>query len=277
MASSHNNGHIAEESPQVLYRNDWRTSDAKKTLRAMVADGRVTEATNADTVYDETDPAFKFYDRKKFKTNLRNLLKSVSKAASQTTPNHKKTGQADNKTKEPVYLQDWRYSKAKQVLKRLIEDGTVSAAMPAIDVYNKYPVLFARYKKENFEKNYEKLLESVAADVNAVKLDEDALKNDRLVQGSEPEVNSLGYPRWYGTPHQQHLKEIVEGGLHKDLDWDELLTLNLKWKDYPLDVFKRHLRQEENRFIGRSYWMNRSKKKLKKKKEIEELLESLNI
>jgi hypothetical protein len=151
MASSHNNGHIAEESPQV-YRNDWRTSDAKKTLRAMVADGRVTEATNADTVYDETDPAFKFYDRKKFKTNLRNLLKSVNKAASQTTPNHKKTGQADNKTKEPVYLQDWRYSKAKQVLKRLIEDGTVSAAMPAIDVYNKYPVLFARYKKENFEK-----------------------------------------------------------------------------------------------------------------------------
>jgi hypothetical protein len=65
--------------------------------------------------------------------------------------------------------------------------------------------------------------------------------------------------------------------MHEHLNLDEILKMNLVWGKYPLEVFKRHMRQEENRLLAESYWLERMRKKNAKKEAIDELLLQLNL
>jgi hypothetical protein len=266
-----------EGNPDVFFA-DWRTSKAKKVLKQTVQDGGVTEAHAPPAVYKMND-IFKGYDPKKFKSNLNNLWKSMRKrdsanASSSTTAAN--LNQARTEVQGSVYLNDWRSSKTKQVLKWLIEDGKVTASNTAMEVYAMYDG-FKSCKFENFVTNLHNLLKSVAADAEFGKFNQSALEHDRMIQGPEQENSRLGYPHWYGTKHQKHLQEVVSSGMHEHLNLDEILKMNLMWGKYPLEVFKRHIRQEENWLLARSYWLERMRKKNAKKEGIDELLLQLNL
>jgi hypothetical protein len=268
----------SDEGNPAVYLTNWRTSEAKIVLKQMIQDGQVTEAHAPPAVYKMND-IFKGYDPKKFKTNLNNLRKSMQKrdstnASSSTTAAN--LNQAPTEVEGSVYLKDWRSSKTKQVLMRLIEDGKVTASNTAKEVYAMYDG-FKSYKFENFQTNLQNLLKSVTDDAEFGKFDQSALEHDRLIQGPEPENSILGYPRWYGTKHQKHLQEVVASGMHEHLDLDEILEMNLMWGNYPLEVFQRHIRQEENRHRQRSYWLEKMRKKNAKKEEIDGLLQQLNL
>jgi hypothetical protein len=86
-------------------------------------------------------------------------------------------------------------------LRRLIEDGTVTAVNDPKDVYNMCDE-FKNYKEENFTTNLQNLLKAVTDDLEATQLDELALVNDRMIQGPQPENTPFGYPQWYGTEVQ---------------------------------------------------------------------------
>jgi hypothetical protein len=117
-------------------------------------DGQVAEAHAPPAIYKMND-IFKGYDPKKFKTNLNNLRKSMQKhdlinASSSTMATN--LNQACTEVEGSVYLKDWRSSKMKEVLKRLIEDGKVTASNIAKEVYPIYDG-FKSYKFEYFETN----------------------------------------------------------------------------------------------------------------------------
>jgi hypothetical protein len=88
---------------------------------------------------------FEHYHPKNFKSNLKSLLKAKEA-----------TGQDGGK----VYLTNWRSSKAKELLKRLIEEERVTEASDPELVY-KMSDEFENYKKGNFLTN----LQSDSVDV----------------------------------------------------------------------------------------------------------------
>ena len=141
--------------PAADYHTDWRTSEAKKVLKKMIQDGQVTEAQVPTAVYKMND-LFKRYDPKKFKTNLQTLLKSMHKkhgnstnaASTSSTMAENLNQQACTEVDEgPVYLKDWRWSKAKQVLMRLINDGKVTRSNTSKEVY----AMFHGFKSYRFD------------------------------------------------------------------------------------------------------------------------------
>jgi hypothetical protein len=183
----------AVEGNPAVYLADWRTSEAKKVLKQMIQDGQVTEAHAPPAVYKMND-IFKRYDPNKFKANLNNLWKSMRKRDSTNASSSTKAAnlnQARTEVEGSVYLKDWRSSKTKQVLKRLIEDGKVTASNTAKEIYAMYDG-FKSYKFENFETNLQNLLKSVTADAEYGEFDQSALEHDRLIQGPEPENSRLG-------------------------------------------------------------------------------------
>jgi hypothetical protein len=161
----------------------------------MIQDGGVTEAHAPPAVYKMND-IFKRYDPKKFKSNLNNLWKRFRKhdstnASSSTTAAN--LNQARTEVEGSVYLKDWSSIKTKQVLKRLIEDGKVTANNTAMEVYAMYDG-FKSHKFENFVTNVHNLLKSVAAGAKFGKFDQSALEYDRMIQGPQPEIQDLDTP-----------------------------------------------------------------------------------
>jgi hypothetical protein len=213
-------------------------------LQQLIRDGRVTNNHGAEAVYT-MDGRFKDYDPKNFKTNLRNMRKSFREGNSTRTSTPTAMNRASAEDKDPVYLKDWHWSKSKQVLRRLIEDGKVTESTPVAEVYTIFDG-FKSYKSANFETNLQNLLKSVADDAEATEFDQSALEQDRSNQGPEPENSNLGYPRWYGTDHQNHLQEVVSLGLHEHLDFDEIVEMDPMWAKYPKNVLENHIRQEQN-------------------------------
>jgi hypothetical protein len=267
-----------ENPPTVVYRTDWRTSEAKKKLQELIIAKQVTEASAPAFVYALEDCGFKEFKFSNFKTNLRHLLKSFrnNPTISSGSDAAGTLDQGGGEAQAPVYLKDWRSSQAKQVLLRLIESGDVTESHTPNEVYAMFDG-FNKYKPENFATNLKNLLKTVADDVKAIDFDKKALEADRLLLGPEPEDMGFGYPRWYGTDHQKHLKQVVETEMHKHLDLEELLEMNQMWRKYPKDVFAAHILQEENRSRGRGYWLLKLKKKKHKQDGINKLLAELDL
>jgi hypothetical protein len=170
----------------LVYRNDWRTSPAKKLLQGMVERKEVTEADDVNYVRGLHDD-FKNYDPKKFKTNLRNLIQSILKRDSTNAALPAAVlnlRQPTTEVTDKVYLQNWRSSNAKQVLLRLIKEGKVTeTSHTEKEVYDMCNGLFHNYKIENFKTNLRNLLKSVLTSHEASQFDKEALAKDRELVG----------------------------------------------------------------------------------------------
>ena len=79
----------------------WRTSEAKKLLKADILAGKVSEESDPEAVFNSR-PEYKPYPKTNFKTNLKNLIEAC-----------KKTQKAEK----------WANSKAKALLRRDILDN----------------------------------------------------------------------------------------------------------------------------------------------------------
>jgi hypothetical protein len=65
-----------EEEPEP-----WQFSHAKEKLVQRILEGEITADSNANIVYN-SDPDFMVYDLRNFKTNLKNLIQSISRRVS---------------------------------------------------------------------------------------------------------------------------------------------------------------------------------------------------
>jgi hypothetical protein len=165
----------------------------------------------------------------------------------------------------------WRYSEAKDTLRKLLEndgDGTVHSMDPK-DVYKLSP-LFQLYKYSNFRTNLKSLKDSMKAENGIVNVDEQALAHDRTLIPTKT-MTVRGYPRWEGSDAKKLLRDDVKEKKHKNSKPAELRDTREEYKNFPLTVFRKHIYQEEYAQSGRSYWMHKKELKKQMKKKLKNL------
>jgi hypothetical protein len=233
----------------------WRSSAAKASLIKLLQSERGEQIRCMDPadIY-RLDPLFQLYPFGNFKTNLKTLLK---------TPNEKPT-----QSKPPP---PWRHSKAKEVLQALLQsdlDGSIHA-MDADDVYKLSP-LFAPYKIGNFKTNLENLKSSIAGNAEAVRSDHQALRHDQhKLSSTFSTLTSRGYPRWETSAAKNMLARDIKEKKHQvaNATPNDLWKSRPEYQQFPLEVFRQHIYQEEYSQSGRSYWMHKKKLKADAKKD----------
>jgi hypothetical protein len=165
---------------------------------------------------------------------------------------------------------DWRYSEAKKELRKLLEndhDGFWHKVHPA-ELYQ-MSELFQQYEEEKFIEYLKNLKESVANEKKAVAFDEKALRMDW--ETIKPKnTNANGSKRWDRSAAKQLLHEDVKKKVHKQKTPKQLWESRPEYKEFPLDVFRGHIYQEEYAQKGRSYWQWLKEQKSLEKREKEE-------
>ncbi|KAL3922635.1 MAG: hypothetical protein SGILL_002105 [Bacillariaceae sp.] len=129
--------------------------------------------------------------------------------------------------------------------------------------------LFMQYPEARFVSNLKNLKESIAKDKDATEFDEAAYLHDlKLFPRSEMSVR--GYKRWDRSAAQKLLRKDVKLKRYLvpvKLKPQEFQKTRPEYLEFPLEIFRKHIYQEEYAQIGRSYWM--AKKEAKKKKKAE--------
>lgn len=154
----------------------------------------------------------------------------------------KKTTTADGE--EP----DWKTSKAKVHLFTLLVKGIVDVngkrdPRKVFDTHCKNHPSFAEFSYENFPARLRALRIAIKERRERAEDDELALAHDRLIH-PKPTHDVRGYPQWDGHEAHRLLKEDIDNGLHKQMKPKELWDTRDEYKEFPLDVFRKHIHQE---------------------------------
>ena len=126
--------------------------------------------------------------------------------------------------------------------------------------------LFQKYDMGNFKTNLKNLINSIAENKEAVKCDEGWLLHDQsIIQRREgtPRV----YPRWDLHQAKSLLRKDIQQKLHEKIKPELLRMTRPEYQEFPLNIFRKHIYQEDVAQRGRSYWMHRKKKKQEMKKK----------
>jgi hypothetical protein len=111
--------------------------------------------------------------------------------------------------------------------------------MEPADVY-----LQRDFEYENFRNHLRDLRKQIRASKDRAISDSAALAHDRRIFPKKT-YNHRGEPRWEGSEAEQLLKQDIDEGKNKDLMPAELHQSRDEYKGYPLEVFRKHIYQEE--------------------------------
>lgn len=171
-----------------------------------------------------------------------------------------------NKPKPPA----WRYSEAKKLLLKDIEDRKVTAESDAETVHNSRPQ-YKLYKLENFRSNLNRYLKDRKEGIERANSDDAALNHDEALGLRK---NNKPYPRWQGSMAEELLKKDLDDGKYEEKHPSKLRATRPEFKAYPKKVFRDHIQQELRARRERPYWLARraekqaeKEKKTKKKTE----------
>jgi hypothetical protein len=178
---------------------------------------------------------------------------------------------SNNSNKPPA----WRFSEAKQELKRLLEEDE-DWFWHNVDPHELYRMspLFQQYDEDRFVDNLKNLKQAIAKEKAATDFDQKAYEND-LKLFPRDVIGCRGYKRWDGSDAKKLLKKDVKDNVHKipsKIPPREFQLTRPEYKEFPKDIFRKHIYQEEYAQKGRSYWMwkkeqKKAQKKAQKKKK----------
>ena len=226
----------------------WRTSLAKALLRAEIEAGTVDENSDPKLVH-ESNPEYEKWEFKRFKPNLKNLIKAV------------RSGRA-----KP---EKWAKSKAKQLLRQDIIDGKVTDDMNPEDVYNSRDE-YKRFELQNFKTNFKNLKESVYTAYEAMGEDCEIYGHDiallKIIRANDP-------PRkvpWHKSEAKLLLEKDIDDGKHvaimdngKKITPKELYQTRLQYREFSLAVFRDHIYQEVDRRAKKDVRFKKKKRRMK--------------
>ena len=152
----------------------------------------------------------------------------------------------------PPPLSPWRYSKTKKQLIKDIKDGNIDW-MPPKEVHAFRP----EYEKRpytNFRNNLKNLRDSLHMFIGLADEDEAALLHDEALNLRK---NSKPYPRWHGSEAEGLLKVDIDNGLYVPKKARELHNSREEYQEFPLEVFRGHIHQENRSRRERPYWLAR--------------------
>ena len=154
----------------------------------------------------------------------------------------------------------WQNSLAKEMLKKDILDGLVTADMKPKQVLAMRQELYEPYAK-NFAANYRSLQRSLQALHDRSEEDDAWIVHDQSLF-PRTDVDSLGRPRWDGSAAQQLLRDDMAAGALEELGGPTALrNTRSEYMRFSLKVFTDHINQEKTRKLQKSFWMNNRSKR----------------
>lgn len=162
-------------------------------------------------------------------------------------------------------LPPWRYSNAKVLLIEDILAGRCDDLGPE-QVYMMRRA-FQKYPFKNFKTNLNNLQQAIERDEGRADRDALAVAYDRQLHPPPAVTQPHNYPRWDGSEAQRLLKLDIAAEAHTQMTPEQLYFDKPAYREFPLEVFRKHLYQGRVTVLGRSYWMAFNKTKKKKKNQ----------
>ena len=240
----------------------WKKSSAKEDLvKELLNPTSGIRNMSIDEIY-QSNAKYKCYKYDNFYNNVTRLLKkhgttlpSGKKKGNKQDTNkigskNTKTSNTKNKKKGP----EWRGSKSKRFLSKLLLDKTSWIHKKTDDEVYRCQECFMEYDRSVFQKhlNNERKLAEKTSTLVAQQEREFALEQ---MNNPRKPMTIRGYPFWDSHPANLLLKEDVETGLVSRVKPAELRALRKEYKEFPLKVFRSHIYQEQRERREKDYWV----------------------
>jgi hypothetical protein len=155
----------------------------------------------------------------------------------------------ENLSTKPI---EWAKSAAKQVLRGLFRDGTISTSFKEKSeieqIWNDYCKDHRAFKRMKCDDAFVRRIQSVRDDhLKKMKRCEEDLKAFTAAKQNHPTpfLNKFGEPQWNGSEAQKHLKELIARNGHVGKAPAELWEANIEFQKYRKKAFRDHIYQEQ--------------------------------
>lgn len=152
----------------------------------------------------------------------------------------------DFKSKPKV--EQWRNSKAKALLLKLLSDHESPFNMLSPEDAWESSEWFMQYPKERFISNMKRLKTSLAARDEVAQNDNETIARELAQFASNlPEETLRGYPLWHNHDASRLLEEDLKNDRNKDMFPEEFQQTRPEYCEFPLFVFRKHIYQEQRK------------------------------
>jgi hypothetical protein len=152
----------------------------------------------------------------------------------------------------------WANSEAKKMLIVMINDGTITEDSNVEEVYNSQQE-FQKYNIRNFRTNIRNLIAAIRRREECARFDTAALETFRELH-PRPPVTHGDYPFWDTSEASRFLTFDIDNGRHLQMTPKQLRNTRQEYQAFPLNIFRKHLHQERQRRIKKSYWLYKKQK-----------------
>ena len=180
---------------------------------------------------------------------------------------------ADKKIRKDE-VEPWRTSRAKGLLRQLLEEGTISLSDAPEKVYKLHNE-FMKYKLSNFKTNFKNLALTVEKDKSQSAREEHALASDIALYNLDP--IEMQQKKQQSATLAKLLYNDIENGRYQGVPPQQFQLSRKEYQEISLEKFRKKLYQIQRKFMQRSYWPNRASKDKQKKEEFAKLASELNF
>jgi hypothetical protein len=174
-----------------------------------------------------------------------------------SNPQDPKTSKNSKKAKKDEEI-PWAKSKAKEFLTILIMDGEINESTYYLSVYNSN-LEYQKYPKENFRTNLKNLIAALRKKETCADYDHRALISDQI-RFPRPQVTSRGHAFWDTSKAAALLKKDIEQKVHEAMSMRNFHESNEAYLEFHYDVFRKHVHQEINSLLKKSFWLKKENK-----------------
>lgn len=163
----------------------------------------------------------------------------------------------------------WKKSIARAMLEAEILCGTVTEQSDAaiVQLNNEE---YQKYDKKRFKSNLRNLIGALKKRESLALFDNQAVANDRSLlprQDATSSRNGLQYPFWDTSKAREYLALDVANNVHLTMKPMILWNSREEYKEFPPEVFAKHIHQERAKGRKSLFWLKIDEKKKKKNKK----------
>ena len=141
---------------------------------------------------------------------------------------------------------DWKNSKAKALLKKLLQDKDSRIhTMTAREIYDSH-LWYKQYHWDRFKINLANLQQSVKEN-SAIVEEEINIVREELRNFPQSNQSCRGYPRWDKHPARLLLRQDIKEGRYELGTAKEFQKTRDEYTEFPLATFRSHIHQERRR------------------------------
>jgi hypothetical protein len=123
---------------------------------------------------------------------------------------------------------------------------------------------YKKYEKSNFKVNVKNLIAALTKKEDHATFDHLAIVNDAILF-PRAQLTSRGYPHWDTSEASAYLKPDVKNGMHISMSMEEFYYSRDAYLAFPQDIFVKHVHQELNSRLKKSFWIKKDQDKKNKK------------